>query len=338
MTEEDAASSPRRAAAPFEETGARRLAVPAAARRARPRGLRLVLQRRLEPDALVPPALPVGPRRRAERRPGARTTRGRRATSPSTRRSPRPSSPSSRPSPTRRVFFHDYHLYLAPRFVRERRPDATLAHFVHIPWPQPDYWHVLPRLDPRARVHDGLLANDIVGFHTHRWRRNFLRSCRRPRRRASATSSAGSSSYDGRETLVSCHPISVDPARVRGAGDERGRARRRSRRSSTRRPEFLVLRVDRTDPSKNVVRGFRAFERYLDDHPEMHGRVGMLALLDPSRQDIPEYAEYLGAIQRDGARRQRPLPARRAGRRSTSRSRTTSRSRSRRTSSTTCCS
>ncbi len=64
------------------------------------------------------------------------------------------------------------------------------------------------------------------------------------------------------------------------------------------RPEFLILRVDRTDPSKNVVRGFRAYELYLDAHPEMHGRVQMLALLDPSRQDIPEYAEYLGAIQR----------------------------------------
>ena len=64
------------------------------------------------------------------------------------------------------------------------------------------------------------------------------------------------------------------------------------------RPEYLILRVDRTDPSKNVVRGFRAYELYLEAHPEMHGRVQMLALLDPSRQDIPEYAEYLGAIQR----------------------------------------
>jgi trehalose 6-phosphate synthase len=69
-----------------------------------------------------------------------------------------------------------------------------------------------------------------------------------------------------------------------------------------RRPERLVLRVDRTDPSKNVVRGFRAFELFLDDHPEFHRRVAMLALLDPSRQDIPEYAEYLGAIQREARR------------------------------------
>jgi trehalose 6-phosphate synthase len=68
------------------------------------------------------------------------------------------------------------------------------------------------------------------------------------------------------------------------------------------RPEKVILRVDRTDPSKNVVRGFRAFELYLDAHPEMHTRVKLLALLDPSRQDIPEYAEYVGAIQREARR------------------------------------
>jgi trehalose 6-phosphate synthase len=76
----------------------------------------------------------------------------------------------------------------------------------------------------------------------------------------------------------------------------------RERGLSESRPEFLVLRVDRTDPSKNVVRGFHAFELFLDAHPELHGRVSMLALLDPSRQDIPEYAEYLGAIQRAARR------------------------------------
>ena len=64
------------------------------------------------------------------------------------------------------------------------------------------------------------------------------------------------------------------------------------------RPEKLIVRVDRTDPSKNIVRGFRAYELLLEEHPELHGHVGMLALLDPSRQDIPEYSEYMGAIQR----------------------------------------
>jgi trehalose 6-phosphate synthase len=62
------------------------------------------------------------------------------------------------------------------------------------------------------------------------------------------------------------------------------------------RPERLILRVDRTDPSKNIVRGFQAFGQYLADHPKAHGRVAMLALLDPSRQDVPQYASYLDEI------------------------------------------
>src|SRR5205085_2367024 len=76
--------------------------------------------------------------------------------------------------PDAAVLFHDYHLYLAPRFVREEAPDATLSHFVHIPWPQPDYWRILPA-PMRQAIHDGLLANDVIGFHSSRWRLAFLR-------------------------------------------------------------------------------------------------------------------------------------------------------------------
>ena len=193
------------------------------------------------------------------------------------------------------VFFHDYHLYLAPRFVRTRVPDASLAHFVHIPWPEPDLWRVLPEAIRRA-LHDGLLANDVVGFHTERWRRNFLRSCV-DIVGAEGDLEEGSVDYDGRRVSVKAHPISVDPAEFDEVAAS-ARVLEHQAELVASRPEWLVLRVDRTDPSKNVVRGFRAFERFLEDHPELHGRVGMLALLDPSRQDIPEYAEYLAAIQR----------------------------------------
>lgn len=197
--------------------------------------------------------------------------------------------------PDAAVFFHDYHLYLAPRLVREQRPDAMLAHFVHIPWSQPDYWGVLPESIRRA-VHDGLLANDLVGLHTARWRRNFLRSCR-DILGAKTSEGQGFATYQGRRVLVTVRPISVDTSEFDELAENEA-VRAAEREIVARRPERLLLRVDRTDPSKNVVRGFRAFELYLDAHPEMRGRVGMLALLDPSRQDIPEYAEYLGAIQR----------------------------------------
>jgi len=186
--------------------------------------------------------------------------------------------------PDATVFFHDYHLYLAPRYVRERSPDARLMHFVHIPWVSLDSWSVLPA-DMRWAVHDGVLANDLVGFHTERWRRLF-------------TEAAAAIAGGGTKT-VAC-PISVDAAELDSlANDEAVLDRQAELRRD--RPERLVVRVDRTDPSKNILRGFRAFELLLERHPEHLGRVGMLALLDPSRQDIPEYADYTREIERVAA-------------------------------------
>jgi trehalose 6-phosphate synthase len=185
------------------------------------------------------------------------------------------------------VFFHDYHLYIAPRLVRNAAPEATLMHFVHIPWPQPDYWHVLPP-DVRVAIHDGMLANDVVGFHTDRWRQNFLDAVRDILGEdASSHALTAPISVD----TVEFDELATSPAVLAA-----------EREIAARRPERLVVRVDRTDPSKNVVRGFRAFELYLEAHPESRRHVGMLALLDPSRQEIPEYAEYLGAIQREARR------------------------------------
>jgi trehalose 6-phosphate synthase len=198
--------------------------------------------------------------------------------------------------PEAAVFFHDYHLYLAPRLVRARKPDMRSAHFIHIPWPQSDYWHVLPE-HLRRDIHEGLLANDVVGFHTERWKRNFLRACV-DILGAEIDTEASTVTYDGRTTLVTSHPIGVDAVEFDELRDDEG-VLEQERQIVAARPEFLVVRVDRTDPSKNVVRGFRAFALFLDMHPEMHGRVTMLALLDPSRQDVPEYSEYLAAVQRE---------------------------------------
>ncbi|MBD0348919.1 MAG: trehalose-6-phosphate synthase [Thermoleophilia bacterium] len=197
--------------------------------------------------------------------------------------------------PDAAVFFHDYHLYVVPRLVRERAPQATLAHFVHIPWPQADYWRVLPE-EIRRAVHEGMLANDVVGFHTERWRRNFLRSCE-DIVEARVDYDASEVVHGGRRVAANARPISVDPPEFEELSESDAVLSEEATILSSRR-DYLVLRVDRTDPSKNVVRGLRAYELFLEAHPELHGRVQMLALLDPSRQDIPEYAEYLAAIQR----------------------------------------
>ena len=173
------------------------------------------------------------------------------------------------------VFFHDYHLYLAPRLVRNAHPQALLAQFVHIPWPAD--LSALPHA-LRDPILDGLLANDVVGFHTERWARNFSATC-----------------GDVGETNVTHHAISVDPQEF----DELAASDAvHEQEALIERAEKLIVRVDRTDPSKNIVRGFRAFELFLAEHPEWHKRVTMLALLDPSRQAVPEYVAYLEQIER----------------------------------------
>jgi trehalose 6-phosphate synthase len=184
-------------------------------------------------------------------------------------------------TPDATVFFHDYHLYLAPAFVREVRPDARLAHFVHIPWPAD--WSTLPQ-EWRRAVHAGLLSNDVVGFHTERWGRNFLRSC-------------DDVLGPGPRPRVAHHPIAVDPAEFEELATSDPVLEREAGLVATR-TERLIVRVDRTDPSKNIVRGFHAFELLLERHPEWHGRVSMLALLDPSREQVPEYVAYRDETER----------------------------------------
>jgi trehalose 6-phosphate synthase len=198
--------------------------------------------------------------------------------------------------PDSAVCFHDYHLYLAPAAVRAQRPGALLTHFVHIPWAEPDYWRALPE-DLRSAVYEGLLANDVVGFHTERWRRSFVAGCEHL---LGADCDGSLVRHRGRETRIVTQPISIDVNEFDALRDDPA-VLAEERSIEARRPELLLVRVDRTDPSKNIVRGFRAFALLLDRHPELRGRVGMLALLDPSRQSVPVYADYLAAIEREAA-------------------------------------
>jgi trehalose 6-phosphate synthase len=182
---------------------------------------------------------------------------------------------------------------MTPLFVRERLgEDAFISLFVHIPWPEPDLWRVLPGY-VRGGVLESLLAADVVAFHTRRYARAFAET-------AAAVLGAevgdGAVRYRGREVWVREYPISIDPEEFEElAGSE---AVLEQEKYVKGLPGRLLLRVDRTDLSKNVVRGFTAYGRMLERHPEMKGEVTFLAQLQPSRTDVPEYAEYMEAVGR----------------------------------------
>ena len=192
------------------------------------------------------------------------------------------------------VMFHDYHVYTCPALVRERRSDAFLQHFVHIPWSQPDSWRILPAR-MREAIYSGLLANDIIGFHTTAYCRNFLACCRELME-LEVDYEHGAVFHAGRETWVRAYPLGIDANRLDRAAASAEVAAYEAELLRRRR-DHLIIRVDRADLSKNVLRGFTAFDVFLQQHPEFRERVTFIAHLQPSRTDVPEYQEYIERIE-----------------------------------------
>ena len=192
------------------------------------------------------------------------------------------------------VMVNDYHLYTLPALVRCVRPDVCLHHFVHIPWSQSDSWRVLPSM-MRKEIYDGILSNDIIGFHTRSYRRNFLQCCR-DLLDHDVDMEQGIVRCGDREVWVRAYPLPIDAGAVQAVA-RRERTREFEAELLRRRREYLILRVDRADLSKNVLRGFSAFDTFLEQHPEFRERITFIAQLMPSRTDVPEYAEYLERIE-----------------------------------------
>jgi trehalose 6-phosphate synthase len=192
------------------------------------------------------------------------------------------------------VMVHDYHLYTLPWLLRQARPDVFLHHFVHIPWSQADSWRVLPKA-MRYEIYRGILSNDIIGFHTRSYRHSFLQCCE-DLCGFEVDFDEAVVRVDDRDVWVRAYPLPIDSGAVQAVAT-RERTAEFEAELLRRRREYLILRVDRADLSKNVLRGFSAFDVFLEQHPEFRERVTFIAQLMPSRTDVPEYAEYLERIE-----------------------------------------
>jgi len=197
------------------------------------------------------------------------------------------------------VMVQDYQLYGVPQMVRAALPRARIQQFVHIPWPTAQYWKILPKRI-RDGIMQGILGNDIIGFQTRRDVRNFLLTCEENMGLA-VDYRERTVFHEGRAIWVRNYPISVDIAEFEHLAEHPDTLREEEQIASWR-PEYLILRVDRTDLSKNIVRGFLAYERMLEAHHELHERVQFWAYLQETRQDIDDYRAYLGSIVTVAAR------------------------------------
>ena len=201
-----------------------------------------------------------------------------------------------------RVLVQDYHLSLVPRLLREKlggdAGDLGIAHFSHTPWAPADYYRLLPRQVGQALL-DGILAADHVGFHARCWADAFLDCCeailgaqvtRAARADGDATARV---SHRGHVTEVAVHPLGVDVPELRAraqADDVRAHVSALGRAAGGKK---LIVRIDRTELSKNIVRGLAAYRELLATRPQWRGQVVHLAFAYPSRSALPQYREYV---------------------------------------------
>ncbi|MDQ3690993.1 MAG: trehalose-6-phosphate synthase [Chloroflexota bacterium] len=194
-----------------------------------------------------------------------------------------------------RIMLHDYHLYTAAETIRRVRPGAVLSHFTHIPWPPSSIWqNIAPAI--REGIASGLLANDVVGFQTQRYAHNFLRMVESFVPDATVDYDARTVWRRRRTTHIRHYPISIDVEATRRVAGSRA-ARRRADQLLGGARERVIVRVDRLEPSKNILRGFMAYETLLQRNARMRGRISFLAFLVPSRTGLREYGDYGRKVQ-----------------------------------------
>src|SRR5262249_18555704 len=208
---------------------------------------------------------------------------------------PAPPGPATAGARTR-AMVQDYHLTLVPRMLAERRPDLAIAHFSHTPWAPPEYFALLPD-DVAREVLEGILGADHAGFHAQRWADAFLDCCEAVLG-AQVDRVARTVRHAGHTTTVGVHPLGVDaPQPGARAGGEDVQAHVTALTEAAGGGK-LIVRIDRTELSKNIARGLAAYRELLIPWPQGRGQVVHLAFAYPSRHDLPEYREYTASVHR----------------------------------------
>ena len=183
------------------------------------------------------------------------------------------------------IWIQDYHLMLAPGHIREALPDATVAHFWHIPWPAMEVFRILPWSRELLR---GMLGCDLIGFHVQEYVENFIESARVL---LGAEVDENTVYWNGREVRVQAHPIGIEVDRFKSMSETDEVQRKIRELRGEVGGEFLVVGIDRLDYTKGILSRLEAFEQFLQENPEYHERVSFYQVATPSRTEVESYKQ-----------------------------------------------
>ena len=184
------------------------------------------------------------------------------------------------------IWIHDYQLALVPEMIRARLPDAAIGFFLHVPFPAPDVFRILPW---REQILRGILGADRVGFHTASYRHNFVYSAARV---LGIDPDVDAIVHEGLRVELGVHPVGVDVesfARLAASPSVRAEA---ARIRAEARGKKIVVGVDRLDYTKGIPRRLLAIERFLVREPALRDEVRFIQVAVPTREKVDAYAEY----------------------------------------------
>jgi trehalose 6-phosphate synthase len=195
------------------------------------------------------------------------------------------------------LWVHDYHFMLLPELLRAGRSDRPIAFFLHTPFPAPE---LFARLPWRRELLRGLLGSDLVAFHIDLHRDNFLRACRTLL--DEHVSGTRVHLGDGRTVRTASHPISIDAEVLAGIARDPGTERAHALLASRFKGRKVILGVDRLDYTKGILQRLEAMDLLLERRPDLRSRVALVQVAAPSRDEVEEYGELRGQIEREVGR------------------------------------
>ena len=192
------------------------------------------------------------------------------------------------------VILNDYHLYLASAFIRSQMPSLVIQHFIHIPWPSPCYWQLLPAY-MRQAILSSLCTTDIVGLQTERDVRSFLQCCESFIDEAKVDYEHQNVQINEHIVRVKAYPVSIDVIGLKKLVSS-AVVKEYEEKLRPLCGEQTIVRVDRAEPSKNIIRGFRAFDTLLERYPQFRGKLKFIAFLVPTRTHLKPYQRYMQEV------------------------------------------
>ncbi len=183
------------------------------------------------------------------------------------------------------VWIHDYQLLLVPALVRKAIPDISIGFFQHIPFPSYEIFRMLPW---REQLLEGILGADVIGFHTYDDVRHFLSAASRL---ADIEGTANELIKDSRTICIDAFPISIDYQKYKKLAEESQTRRNERKLKQMVNNNKLLIAIDRLDYSKGILHRLKAYSLLLKNHPELRGKITLMQLVVPSRDNVPKYKE-----------------------------------------------